>query len=439
MDYTDHDDRNPATAELLEDAYVSPIDVETAARHLWVIHTEAARLRTIRAVLPARGTRNDCAAAQSVDRRRSGADRRVSSPSRRRTMPRALAPLLAIMMMLSTSGVALAASQRSLPGDVLYAVKRGTESAQLVFARSPSARAQLQLAFAENRLEEIRKVGDSRPDRVPALVADIDMSLSEVDRSAPESAPDSERIRRQTTDQIAQLSLPAEVTKAVEDVISTSPPPPAVVAQAPVTDPSRGALSASPRVAPSTQDDVAGPAPVVTVTDGPPAEPETALPQEEDAIEQSDEASTADEIVAPGEGREVAVEESARPDDSLAEENVPTPVPPSAAAEPPPVSDEVPSVPTPTTEPVTEPSAQPVPTPRPTPTPVGPPPATPTPTTPAPTAPPVTPPAPPTLDVDVIVDGKIVPSVTSSATGAPTPAYDTTQQTPVAPAVAPAR
>ena len=41
MASTDRSDLNLAVAELLDDAFVGPVDVETAARHLWAIHDAA--------------------------------------------------------------------------------------------------------------------------------------------------------------------------------------------------------------------------------------------------------------------------------------------------------------------------------------------------------------------------------------------------------------
>ncbi|MGI9018876.1 MAG: DUF5667 domain-containing protein [Euzebya sp.] len=208
MDHIDHADRNPAIAELLEDAYIGGVGLDTAARHLWVIHSEADRLKE----LAGPGTEAELVTTTAE-----------SDAPIRRSIPRAAVPILALVMMMSSSGVALAASQGSLPGDVLYPVKRGTETAQLIFTRSPQARAQLQLAFARNRLDEIRRIGDTRPEHVPALVADITISLEEVEREAPEVASASQRIRQETGEQIAQLRLPGPITQAVGDALSAAP------------------------------------------------------------------------------------------------------------------------------------------------------------------------------------------------------------------------
>ncbi len=211
MDHTDRQDRSPAIAELLDDAYVPSVDVETASRHLWMIHKEADRLRA-QAVAEGPGQPSEVVPDT------------IESLALRRSIPRAAVPLLVAVMMMSSSGMALAASQSSLPGDILYPVKRGTESAQLVFARDPDTRAQLQLAFARTRLDEIRQIGSSRPQHVAELVSDISVSLAEVEQSAPEAAPASQRIRQETTEQIASLSLPGTVTQAVDQAM-TAPAP----------------------------------------------------------------------------------------------------------------------------------------------------------------------------------------------------------------------
>jgi hypothetical protein len=195
-------DRNPAVAELLDDAYVSPVGVEVAARHLWAIHTAAKEVPQIDPPTP------------------------VESLATRR-VPRAAVPVLALVMMMSSSGMALAASQSSLPGDVLYPVKRGTEQAQLIFARSPEARAQLQLSFAQTRLEEIRRIAATRPQHVPALVAAINVTLSQVEVAAPE---DSDRVRREVDAEIASLELPATASPLAQadgsDMVTATAPSP---------------------------------------------------------------------------------------------------------------------------------------------------------------------------------------------------------------------
>jgi len=62
-------------------------------------------------------------------------------------------------------GGAVWASQRALPGDALYGLKRATESVRLAFAGSDSARAKLYLGFAGTRVVEARALVErSLPD-----------------------------------------------------------------------------------------------------------------------------------------------------------------------------------------------------------------------------------------------------------------------------------
>jgi hypothetical protein len=70
--------------------------------------------------------------------------------------------VVAIVIVLSiiTGGTAYA-SRESLPGDWLYPVKTATEDARIFFARGAAAKAELNLEFAQKRLEEMRKLADT--------------------------------------------------------------------------------------------------------------------------------------------------------------------------------------------------------------------------------------------------------------------------------------
>jgi hypothetical protein len=71
---------------------------------------------------------------------------------------------LAVIMLAAAIGVALmagsavAASNGSLPGQLLYPVKRAVEKIDLAFHRDPASRARLHLEFAERRLEELQSL-----------------------------------------------------------------------------------------------------------------------------------------------------------------------------------------------------------------------------------------------------------------------------------------
>lgn len=270
MDHTDRADRNPAIAELLDDAFVAPVDVDTASRHLWVIHSEAARMA-------------EAAASESAAEVVAEADALLRAPDARlslsrRGLPRAAVPVLALMILMSFSGVAVAASHNSLPGDALYMVKRGTERAQLIFVRDPVTRAELQLSFARTRLAEIERIADTRPQHVANLVAEIAVTLDEVDKAPPEVAqrvqPVSDSIRLETTQSIAVLDLPSNFNDDVA-VAMTSTAAPTATASTATAVPTAGSTSAVP---------VEGTSPLASVEpkdtdgDGVPDTPASAVP-----------------------------------------------------------------------------------------------------------------------------------------------------------------
>lgn len=76
--------------------------------------------------------------------------------------------------MIGSAGVAVA-SQEALPGDLLYGLKGVTEDVRLALAADAVAEARLHLAFAAERLEELRATaGRLDTDQVVALLAEMD-------------------------------------------------------------------------------------------------------------------------------------------------------------------------------------------------------------------------------------------------------------------------
>lgn len=144
------DGLNPELARLLRQAYGRRLDVDTAARHLWVIYRASARRR----------------------RRRSA------------TLQHAVVSVLAVGALLFTSGLAVAASGPTLPGDVLYPVKREVERVQLLTSFTNPARARAHLGFASNRLAEADEASRARPAVVPGLVAEALEALDTAERLA---------------------------------------------------------------------------------------------------------------------------------------------------------------------------------------------------------------------------------------------------------------
>jgi hypothetical protein len=95
-----------------------------------------------------------------------GAQLRPADPSRsrvgRRLAPRAAAALAALALVaVGTYGV-VAASARSLPGDVLYGVKRTVEQTRLLLVPDEDARTELQAELDERRVEEVQAVTEQK-------------------------------------------------------------------------------------------------------------------------------------------------------------------------------------------------------------------------------------------------------------------------------------
>jgi len=86
--------------------------------------------------------------------------------------PLALASALSVFV-VSMVGTFFYA-QSSLPGDPLYAVKRTTEGVQTAFV-SPDGRAQLEIEFADRRMEEIKAVSEKQtaPEEKARNIADL--------------------------------------------------------------------------------------------------------------------------------------------------------------------------------------------------------------------------------------------------------------------------
>jgi len=77
--------------------------------------------------------------------------------------------VIIILLSMSAGGTAYAA-QGSLPGDILYPVKLGTEDARLLVAGGNSAKAELNLNFAQIRLVEMSKLVNKDEERVQLAI-----------------------------------------------------------------------------------------------------------------------------------------------------------------------------------------------------------------------------------------------------------------------------
>lgn len=319
-------DTDPALAALLQSAYAERVDMEMAARHLWMIHRAADALRSRRVV----GTR------------------------------KALVAMLAGSMLFMSSGGALAASSNALPGDVLYGVKRGVEQARIVLTVSRQGDARLHLALAKRRMAEASASAVERPEVVPALVRDALDSLEVAERTGGQSvAVEVEEVRRETSEQLDVLvavldssvdsvagpnrkaATPEARMTLAELVPSVSSSPEASPATADASPSSPPSASGDP--APSaTPERTASGSPSPTASDEPTSSP-SAEPTESGSEEPAAEPSESEGSSTPSESTSPAATESAstgptrryeewRASPSAAPEPAPEPAPSPAPA-----------------------------------------------------------------------------------------------------------
>jgi hypothetical protein len=112
----------------------------------------------------------------------------------RRTVRVAFAGAFAVA--LAVGGLtAAAASDSSLPGEPLYAVKLAAEQAQMAITFNPADRARLQLRFADVRLQEAQRLfALGRKQDAMRLVAQYDAAVALFNESVATSALDSATI-----------------------------------------------------------------------------------------------------------------------------------------------------------------------------------------------------------------------------------------------------
>lgn len=328
-----HDDLDPALSAELKRAFAARLDVETAARHLWVLHRAARDQGTAVESYPD-------PTAELVG---------AAAPPRVRAWQRVLVPMMTMVALFFGASAAVAASATSLPGDVLYPVKRGTETAQLLFAGGPEAEAQLQLQFARTRLNELRAIADTRPDRVAQVVADMGASLDAAAAGTQDVAAETETLRQEAQETVAQLDV--EVPDGA--LVAIAPP-------AEVTDTATAtveAATADPTEA-ATTTPVNPEAVTLPVTTSEPSPVATATPEPTDEL-------PTDVATAPGTPLPTGPGGSPQPSPSASPTSSPTAAP---SAEP---GSEEPSTQPPAATPSEEPTgprAEPEETPQPAPT-----------------------------------------------------------------------
>lgn len=209
------DELDPRLSGLFTRAFVRPVAVEVAARHLWVIDREATRLAQERA--EPRGLR------------------------------RVLVAGLAALALMTTSTAAVAASGPAMPGDLLYPVKLGSEQARLLVARSPEAEALVLLDIAANRIAEAEHAAEDRPDEVDGLLrqaATAFTAAAAVSVESPDVTAATEEVRRSVSD-AGQRLAPSPTTNGPAEVDDSVTVPPT-----PAAEPAPTAAGAPPVVVP---------------------------------------------------------------------------------------------------------------------------------------------------------------------------------------------
>lgn len=226
---------------LIHDAHAVRVDVDAAARHLWVIHRLGQR----------RGAR------------------------RARARQAVLAGIVSLAL-LSVSGVAVAASGSAVPGDTLYPVKRGVEQVHLMLTLGAADDARLHLEFARLRLEEAVSVAASRPEVLPDLFHETARLVERAEElSGPQVAAEVVAVRTAATETIAGLSGGLDRTVALElEAIAEVLSPTAIAAE---DESSSGAEAGEAPTGPAQE--APDPSPEPEPTSEPTSEP-TAAPRE---------------------------------------------------------------------------------------------------------------------------------------------------------------
>ena len=98
------------------------------------------------------------AEADTVLLRQPAAPQRLAMPATTRPRDRRVATLLGGAALIGATATMAVAAQTALPGESLYGVKRGIESAQVRFADDDSARGRTLLAQAGTRLTELEEL-----------------------------------------------------------------------------------------------------------------------------------------------------------------------------------------------------------------------------------------------------------------------------------------
>lgn len=119
------------------------------------------------------------AEADTVLVRRPAAPQRLAMPSTSRPRQRRLAAALGSAALVGATATMAVAAQTSLPGESLYGVKRGIESAQLRLADDDSQRGRALLAQADTRLTELEQLAAGDGGRAELIPDTLDAFTDE--------------------------------------------------------------------------------------------------------------------------------------------------------------------------------------------------------------------------------------------------------------------
>ena len=103
---------------------------------------------------------------------RPAVQQRLALPQRARARDRRLAVVLGGAALAGAAATMAVASQSALPGESLYSVKRGIESAEVRLAGDDAARGRAQLANAETRLAELEALTGGDGSSADTVLAD---------------------------------------------------------------------------------------------------------------------------------------------------------------------------------------------------------------------------------------------------------------------------
>lgn len=135
----------------------------------------------------------------------------------------ALALLIVVSLILTSSGVALAA-RNTIPGDTLYPVKRFEEKLQLAFSLSPDRDLRLMMEFAERRVLEMQELVFR--DRLAYLDANLEShrilvakALELLRRIAQTDPARAQQLTREMTDSLAgQMAVLSSLLESTPEI-----------------------------------------------------------------------------------------------------------------------------------------------------------------------------------------------------------------------------